>query len=907
MDIYRKNMKALEKNHPKLVELIESIVIDEEIIKVLQSETGDPRILFKKEGGEEVFIHNSEDPSMCADQAVDLLGKMDKEGIAVLFGFGLGYFGEEIIKRFEEGHYLMVYEAIPELFKTALKTRDLSDLLESEKVVIILGEDMDNLSMIDKYHHHFVNGKFWIIQHQPSIKLNEEAYREFQKRLEEEKLLSTMNIGTAVNLGKEFINALMANVSKIIRKPGVKHLKDVFKGRPAIVVSGGPSLDKNLHLLNKVKGRAVIIAVDAVLPTLLPAGIVPDIIVAIDPLPENISMFKDNPMLARVPFICLSQYTPEIVSVYPGPIFMNSVHGNIVYQWLANFWEDKGYITGGGGSVAHLAFRAAEYMGADVIGLIGQDLSFDKKYHAGDTTKLLHAFHDEEVPDYTKGALLADDIFGEKRYTVNPFIAFKVSFEKMIKPFNGDVVNATEGGLPIKGATNMRFIDFIDEYCSNLTEIETFSILSEISKREVECDLDGLLFQCKGGKKIFMDKAKNAKVILKHINRLTKMKENKQEEDPEFNNILTKIEPLIENAKHPILNIITAYQYSLELYLKRQDMQEIDGMEDKLERLEMQLERGQKYYAELIEAVDLFLKQLNRLITSLEREAKIDTILKDGSIPMDQRLFETGMTYKRAGFAAQAVKYFEVLVEHQQSAERKKILLPLAEMYVKQFRFYEAKEILAESRGQTAKGRKTEKIDELLKVCNEKIRLWEERTKKTGESLERSEENYGSHLESGYFYFRANDFERAEQEYLKAVESHRSSSGPTDKSSLVDAYYGLAHTYLAIEDGEKAVEIFELAIEIDPVNPILYRDLGLIAFQNNNIESAELFLSKAIELAPADTALYKLLADLYLNIGQREKAIALYESALQANADNPGIQQNLALIYKEFIANAETG
>ncbi len=51
-------------------------------------------------------------------------------------------------------------------------------------------------------------------------------------------------------------------------------LQNIFDSRPAIIVSAGPSLENNFHLRKKAKNKAVIIAVDVVLPTLLPAGII---------------------------------------------------------------------------------------------------------------------------------------------------------------------------------------------------------------------------------------------------------------------------------------------------------------------------------------------------------------------------------------------------------------------------------------------------------------------------------------------------------------------------------------------------------------------------------------------------------------------------------------------------------
>ena len=494
MDMYQKNINALEKHHPELLELVTSCDIDRNHFQVMQAASGAPRVLHTMDDGEEVYIHNADDPSKCANQAIDLLGQMEKEGIAVLFGFGLGYLAEELLERFENGHIMMIYEATPEIFKIALETRDLTGLIESEKVKIFIGQDVDNFSIINTYHNLIANGKFWVVKHHPSVKLAEKAYDTFYKRLSEEKLITDSGISTAIGLGRNFVNTYMENIPAIIKKPGVKQLKDLFKGRPAIIVSAGPSLEKNFHLLKRAKGRAIIIAVDVALPTLLPAGVVPDILVAIDPLSDNFRMFRDNPLCKNVAFVCFAQYTPEIVRIYPGPLFLNSGFNNIIHNWLGSLWEDKGYIECFGGSVSHFAFAVAEYVGADVIALIGSDLSFTStsKYHAGETTSLLEETSPTPAHVVFKDHFPVKDIFGDTKYTMHTLLVFKTTFENKIKKYNGKVINATEGGLPIEGAAPMRLADFIDEYCT-LPEIDTYDTLSKLSDQTGAYDLPGLI------------------------------------------------------------------------------------------------------------------------------------------------------------------------------------------------------------------------------------------------------------------------------------------------------------------------------------------------------------------------------------------------------------------------------
>lgn len=920
--IYEKNLNALGTHHPELIDLLESLDANEERIELLHSESGHPRIVYKKDDGEQVNIHSAHSPVDCANEAINLLGKMEKEGIIVLFGFGLGYFAEEIYKRLEKGHIILVYEATPLLFKTAMQIKDLSEVFKSDKVKVVIGEKADNFSVIHSHHHLIANGKFWIINHHPSVSLNKEAYDRFSKRLEEEKRITDAAVATVIGRGKEFIDAFLQCVPFSLRKPGVTGLKDLFKGRPSIVVSAGPSLDKNLHLLKQAKGKAIIIAVDGALPTLLSCDIVPDMIVAVDPVQDNIDdKFRDNPELEKVPFICLYQYTPEMISIYPGPLFINGVPGNIAYIWLLDALGDRGYIEAFGGSVAHLAFATAEYVGSDVIALIGQDLSFkEDRAHTKGYSDTLDSVMKKNRSDGLKerdGFLPVTDMFGEDAYTILQFLSFKTSIENRIRQFNRTIINSTEGGLLIEGAVNMRLADFISEYCINLDEIDTFSILSALADNDMDCDLDTLIRTVKETRDIFNKTGSRSKTILKYIKKLKKIKNRRQKDFPEFHNIIKKVEMLYEKIRNPVLNLLAHYHYGLELYLQKQDVQDIDEIEDEWERHDKQVERGEHYYTELIEAIRLFNKQLDKLIHALKREKKVDMILANGKIKKQEKYFKAGMIYKDAESVTMAVNYLEKAIEAEREVQNtgqdtkdtadsglQSLYISLAEMYMKQFRYYKALEIL-----QTVTAMGAEATDhggyvkKLLRTCNGKISQWHDRKRDMKKSLKEAEENYGSDLESGYFYFRIKDFERAEKAYLKAVGNEE--SGDRSQESDVAAYYGLAHTYLAMNDPEKAVGALEKAIETDPSNPILYRDMGLIAIQNNNVEPAEIFLSKAIELAPGEAELYRPLAGLYMSLGEREKAVTLYENALQANADNQLIRKGLAEIYKETITEAE--
>ncbi len=917
MDYYRNNIEALRQYQPHLVDLIEGTEEDGKTARVLMSESGEPRLIWRGENGEESYIHSAHDPVQCAREAIALMDKGQKEGVFVLLGFGLGYLTEQLLGHFETGHAMLIYEATPLLFKSALRARDLTRVFASDKVKILVGERADDFSIIHNYHHHIVNGKIWLVAHRPSVRLNETAYATFRERLEEEKRISLTNVGTAIGLGKDFINAFLQNVPSLLHNPGVTSLRNVFEGRPAIVVAAGPSLERNLHLLKEAKSRALIVAVDAALPTLVLAGILPDVLVAIDPLSPNVGMFRDNPRLKEIPFVCLAQYTPEIVRVYPGPLFMNMTEGNIVYQWLRGHWEEKGCIVCFGGSVSHLGFAVAEFMGASTICLMGLDLSFEEKLHAGDTTRQLYP-EDQEVPDFRIGAESVQDIFGEKRYSLQSYLTFKTAFENRIKTFSGRAFNATEGGLPIAGAETIRLADFIAEFC-DVARIDAFSLLCKHWECDVTYDLKGLLQEIRSTRAVFTGVRRNATRILALVKRLMKMKKNKREEGDLFHKTLKEIETLTEKVRHPALNIIAAYHYRLELYLKKQEIQEIDAIEDKYKRLDEQLQRGLNYYGELLEALPLFLEQVGKLQQVLENVDRANRLLLNASAPRLRRLRTVAAIYQKAGMATKAVRCLETALneanrlhmtklnradETRLGQEYRSLHLSLAEEYIEQFRYCEAKEALEKARSHSRSGVRAaadlaieRKIGALLKICDEKIRAWDERKLKMAVLVEQAEVSYGTKLESGLFYFRVGNYERAAKAYLNAVEESSNAQSP----QLVAAFYGLAHTYLKLKENQKAVDAFASALQIDPGNPLIYRDLAILAIENGNMDSGEMFLTKALDLAPWSDELYSLLARLYLGLGESSKAIALYEYGLQRNPQNANLQNELALLYQEVI------
>jgi tetratricopeptide (TPR) repeat protein len=510
-----------------------------------------------------------------------------------------------------------------------------------------------------------------------------------------------------------------------------------------------------------------------------------------------------------------------------------------------------------------MAFALAEYMGANIIAFMGQDLSFKEKLHAGDVTGLFYS--EGDIEDYKRRNPIVKDIFGEERHTMVQFLGFRTSFEEAIKRFAGIVINATEGGLPIEGAQTMRLKDFLDEYC-NVTITDTFETVAPLGDMPASYDLPALMAHIRNGNKKFTMIRKNAKEIIKCVIMLKELKEANMLQNDEAVKLIRKIGKREKVVEDPILKVIAPYRYRMENYLRHDeiDIDTFDAIQDSLD-----------YYGNLIEVIDIFLDRLDGLIKTLERESKIDGILSDEALHVIDRYYQAGALHSETGMVREATKAFEkALTEFSGlvSPELQKEYWPvalkahafIAELYIKQHRFYEAKEILdvlniliSNNEVEIHEGGPDqETILESLNICREGVSKWEERKVKAELIFDKSLTSYGSHLESGWFYSRVGDHERAEIAYLKAIGESRSfimdnCAHPeiiaSHKIRLIGAYYGLAQAYLVMERKKDAIAVLDSGSQ----------EIGkLISF----------------DLAQAVEGFGALFVDLYESIGERERA-----------------------------------
>lgn len=490
--------------------------------KVEEAKNGDVTLSILEASGKALSYHSKYNPTREAQQIIEKQYK--NESHAVILGFGMGYTSELILEKLpvlNMGPQLFIVEPDPFVFVTALKYRDFSKLLSDSRVHISLGSDVDAVGEVwNAIIDWSVLSGMAIIEHQPS----KSRFRQFfDKLLEKMKYLANRSRGnyiTLMNVGWEFHRNNFMNLHEAFGLPGSERLFDKFTNVPTIIVAAGPSLDKNMEYLKRVKGRFPIIAVDTAYRHLLANGIKPDFVCAADSSYENSLDFVGVEDETEVILVAELMTHPDIFKVFKGRKIITTFGGGL-YPQISKFREPMGSLICWG-SVATMAFDLARKMGADPIVFIGFDLSFcDGRLHTRGSYsedilyENLHPFTsmENETSEYIcergRFQFMGDD--GRLIYTDTNMKAYKDWFEDQFQHTRTKVINATEGGIVNNFVEKMTLNEAIDKYFDKSIDVK--SRIEDCLKTPVKADFNALNAFLSSRKELIEDFCKKIEVV----------------------------------------------------------------------------------------------------------------------------------------------------------------------------------------------------------------------------------------------------------------------------------------------------------------------------------------------------------------------------------------------------------
>lgn len=469
----RKNLNAIKSLYPILADMIEKANKPDWLEKI-NSENGKPNMAVLT-GNKKEPMYDLKDP-IAEAKAVTVGMTLSRDDVTICVGMGLGYIAKELLERIEKGHQVVIVEPSFWLIGQALELHDFSKQIK-QRDIIIAPERADVLYLLSAMDgQRLTNNWGLLIEKYTNIRTE---YVNLTKLTTETINQLRCNTGTLINAGNKIAMNDIECLPYVIRHRGVSDLKDIFKGKPCVTVSTGPSLEKNIHLLRDNAHKVVIVAVGQALRILLAQDIMPDFICTVDFGEVNMAHF-DGLEHSGVPLICLNRTYAPLIQRWQGPKFVAAAPVDVAERSVASILNHKGNIEQGG-SVAHMCFGVTQHMGCDPIIFMGQDLALTDKSHSSQadamgTVKVKEdGTIDWDVTDqrcsihgksHSMGYMITVPGYWGKPVMTNVGLAsFITAFERMIESCQVRVINCTEGGAKLKGSDQMRLKTAFEKYC----------------------------------------------------------------------------------------------------------------------------------------------------------------------------------------------------------------------------------------------------------------------------------------------------------------------------------------------------------------------------------------------------------------------------------------------------------
>lgn len=361
--ILDKNLECIAKYNPKLRDDLLNLPYLTNDIQLIETELKEPNLSYNAlplhaQGGAEI-------------EAKDIFNKTKNSGLSIhiVFGIGLGYLFKEFCEHSKGAVFL--YEPNLEILRVTLELVDFSKEFSQKNVRVFSDMQTFRESFTQSYLYN-ANSAFIYLG----------AYKEIYaddmdgifKQIEIIMGACVAQYNTLKREMTRSISMTLENLADTLESVPLFEFKDIYKGKTAIIVSAGPSLDLNIEIIKKNRDKVVIFCVGTAFKALASNGIKPDFlcIIEINDCSEQVKGFD----LSEMNFI-VEPYTNNIfqkLKVKQKLLFpTNLAHANKYWAKLTDV-DISPYIAKG--TVSYDALFSAKILGFSKIILVGQDLAY---------------------------------------------------------------------------------------------------------------------------------------------------------------------------------------------------------------------------------------------------------------------------------------------------------------------------------------------------------------------------------------------------------------------------------------------------------------------------------------------------------------------------------------------------
>lgn len=537
MNFFNRNIKLIKNQSPILYKsILEKRGLDDYQFKYSEA---DKNFIITKDG-KSCFLHSNYNVSR---EVAELTKRIDVNAdVIIFFGIGLGYSLIDSDSVYKNIKKIIIIEPNLHVFKEFLKLNDIEKIFSKfNEVALIVNQNVDDaVSYLSDILVKTKIEKLEIIFLTAYKSLYKDYFFELHEKTKDMIISSTVNFSTI----HAFKYLWIANIIKNLKREAIhiNKIKGLFENRPVIIVSAGPSLNKNMHLLNEVYDKAYIVAVGSAIKILDNNNITPHIRMAIDGAKNQNKIF-DGLNNVSIPLISSLMHYSGVQKEYEGHIIRVVLNGDYLASYIFNEAGETFETYDSGFSVANVALNIFCKLGCSKIILMGQDLAYSNghRYAKG-------SWNEDSIDIDAKKYIKKKDIYGNDTYTDRAHLGMKLLFEKTIKDYNDKIIflDATEGGLKIENTIIKTFKEVL------LTDLEQddkiFDVkeaLNNESKMNLEYEMDSIV------KKLRVDNLKIMSMALEIQNTLSSFNPSNS------NNLdLKKINKLLKISENHIIDIL---------------------------------------------------------------------------------------------------------------------------------------------------------------------------------------------------------------------------------------------------------------------------------------------------------------------------------------------------------------
>ncbi|OZA81019.1 MAG: hypothetical protein B7X64_03555 [Halothiobacillus sp. 39-53-45] len=192
--------------------------------------------------------------------------------------------------------------------------------------------------------------------------------------------LTQQRFAVVSNMGSEpFITAQLVNAVNFYHD--CRTIKGLFKGKKALILAGGPSLDAQIDWIKAHRPQLFLIAVSRISARLLAVGIQPDLIATVDPYPLSLTVSRQMfDFDHRCILVASNHAYPGIVNRWPHRV----LYTDMLLPWVESKPEEheeswvalnsEHNLSSAGPTVTHTCVALAAYLGFTEIAFAGLDL-----------------------------------------------------------------------------------------------------------------------------------------------------------------------------------------------------------------------------------------------------------------------------------------------------------------------------------------------------------------------------------------------------------------------------------------------------------------------------------------------------------------------------------------------------